>query len=275
MTNPWLAALLGLIETAIFLGLLFGISEGLSFIVPFIIGRSREEWRRLRVEYFWLFGAIFAPITFGYFALASWALHFTASQIGFNFHNVGLSLGVALPVSIALGSVSGFAATLNARRGITPMHGVQFGRSLPEVIGMIGYMVLLVGPIEEIPFRGIIQTLLDNNMPQSFLHIKLGTIVAALIFVAYHYRNVLMKGESNTQFLLLAPGRTLISVILALLFQATGSLLGPILFHNIVDTFSISAVSITVYRMRQQGQWPPVLPDAAPEPPTVPRPAGG
>ncbi|HKD75878.1 MAG TPA: CPBP family glutamic-type intramembrane protease, partial [Ktedonobacterales bacterium] len=190
MTNPWLAALSGLVVTAIFLGVLFGISEGLSFVVPFIIGRSRAEWKRLRVEYFWLIGAIFAPITFAYFALASWALHFTASQIGFNFHNIWLSLGVALPISIGLGSVSGFAATLNARRGVTPMHGVPFGRSLPEVVGMIGYMVLLVGPIEEIPFRGIIQTLLDKDMPQSFLTIKLGTIVAALVFVAYHYRNV-------------------------------------------------------------------------------------
>jgi hypothetical protein len=53
------------------------------------------------------------------------------------------------------------------------------------------------------------------------------------------------------------PGRLVLALILALLFQTTGSLVGPIIFHNLVDTCTITALATTIYRLRQQGNWPP------------------
>jgi hypothetical protein len=40
---------------------------------------------------------------------------------------------------------------------------------------------------------------------------------------------------------------------------------GPILFHNIVDTCTIASLSITLYRLRRQGKWP-----QRPTPPSTP-----
>ena len=261
MTNPWGAALLGLFQSIVFLAVFYSISEGLNRVAERVFHKTHAEWTVLRVENFWLFNLILAPLMLGYFALTAHLLGFSATRIGFNTNQLGLSLGVALPLSLTLGGLSAFAATVTSRQGITPMKGVPFGRSRRDTIGMIGYMAVLVGPLEEIPFRGIIQTLLMQQIPL-MLHIgpvaiRLGTIVSVLIFVLYHYRNVMLGGESNTEFLRLSFGRTVISFILALLFQATGSLLGPIIFHNIVDTCTITAVSLTVLNLRSRGQWPP------------------
>ncbi len=274
--NPWLAAGIGLAQTAGVLAVMIAFSSALNFLARIVLRRPRDQWRIMRIDRFWLVNIVLTPFMLAIFALLIWLLRLTPAAIGLNLRNLGLSLGVALPLGLLLGIPSAIAAPVAAKAGMSPMK-VPFGRSLFDVIGAITYAAIFVGPLEEIPFRGIIQTLLVRAMPQvgtiGPFGIYVGTVVAALIFVLYHYRNVTLGGETRTQFLRLLPGRTIASFILALLFQGTGSLLGPILFHNIVDTCTIASLSITLYRLRQQGKWPlrptPPAPDPAlPLPPT-------
>ncbi len=281
--NPWGAAGIGLAQAAGVLAVMIAFGQALSALARLVQHRPRDQWRVLRVDRFWLVNMALAPFMVAIFALLMWLFRLTPEQIGLNAHHLGASLGVAIPLGLLLGLPSAIAAPIAAREGLSPMN-VPFGRSLLDVIGSITYAVIFVGPLEEIPFRGIIQTLLDRAMPQAVhlggFSILLGTVIAAFIFVFYHYRNVMLGGETRQQFVRLLPGRTIASFVLALLFQGTGSLLGPIIFHNLVDTCTIASLSITLYRLRRQGKWPirsnvPSVepeqqPGAMPESPAVP-----
>lgn len=244
----------GLGITILILGGFIAYSSSIAFINRSILHYSREQWREFRKQSFWLLNTLYSPFFFLYFAGVAYALRLTPQTIGFNLHNLNLSLIVSLSVAAVLGTASAISSVYATKQGISIMH-VSFGRSLKDVIGAIGYTAVLVGPLEEILFRGIIQTVLMRALPQT-AHVGpfsfiLGTFVAAIIFVAYHFRNVIIGGETAIQFFRLSPGRTIASVFLSLLFQGTGSLLGPILFHNIIDTCTVSAISITSYRMRK------------------------
>ncbi len=251
--NPWVMAAIGLAQTVGVIASFALLGALYSTILRLVLRRSRAQWREMRVTRFWLVNMLLAPLMFASFAGFIWILRLTPEQVGLNLHNLGLSLGVSIPLAIVLGLPSVLVAPVAAREGISPMR-VPFGRTLGDVIGAITYVAIFVGPLEEIPFRGIIQTELTIAMPQAWhagrFSIMLGTVIAAAVFVLYHYRNVTLGGESNGQFLRLMPGRSIASAVLSLLFQGTGSLLGPILFHNIVDTFTIASFSITFYRRR-------------------------
>lgn len=258
--NGFVTAISGLVVAVLIMLSVTLLGRGLREIARLALGKSRDEWKEIEIQRFWLVNAIQAPFMLAFYALIIRILGFSATQVGFNFNNLGTSLLVALPIAVVLGSLSATVAPRAAQQGLSPMR-VDFGRSLTDVIGSIAYMVILVGPLEEIPFRGILQTYLNTKMPQTVhlgpLVISLGTFFAAIFFVAYHYRNVMIGGETREQFWRQVPSRTVLSFILALLFQSTGSLVGPILFHNIVDTFTIASLSISIYRWRQAGKWPP------------------
>lgn len=267
-TNPWLAALAGLAQAATMIIGMVLFSTLLNVLARVVLRRPREQWQVLRIDRFWLVNTIFAPFTLGLFVFFAWFFRLTPTQIGFNLHHLGMSLGLGIGLGLLMGVPSAIVAPIAARQGFNLMR-VPFGRSLLDVVGAIGYAAILVGPLEEIPFRGIMQTLLSHAMPQLAkagpFSATLGTFVAAALFVLYHYRNVMLGGETRTQFIRQLPGRSIASLILSLLFQSTGSLLGPIIYHNLIDTCTIAALSITMYQMRRQGKWPPPVPQPAPE----------
>jgi membrane protease YdiL (CAAX protease family) len=270
--NPWLMAGIGLAQTAGVLAVMIGFGALVSALARIVIRRPRDQWRMLRVDRFWLVNMILSPFSFALFAALAWLLHLTPHDLGLNADHLWLSLGVGLGLAVLLGSMSAFASVAAAKMGVSPMQ-IAFGRSLADVIGAIAYTAIFVGPLEEIPFRGLIQTILMRAMPQATqigpVTMLLGTPLAAIIFVIYHFRNVQMGGETRGQFFRAMPGRVIASLVLALLFQSTGSLLGPILFHNVVDTCTITALSVTMYRLRRQGRLPSPWHPPAP-PPVIP-----
>ncbi len=265
------AALTGLGRAAAFIAGFIVLGELVSLIARTVIRRSVQQWRALRLERFWLVNVVSAPFILAYCAGAVWLTHLTAAQVGVNLDHLGLSVAVAVPLAIVLGAGSAFATRMALKQGLSIMR-TPMGRTRSDVIGAIAYVAILVGPLEELPFRGLVQTFLMIGLPQSWLvgpfSVSLGTVLAALIFAGYHVRNVAKGGETLAQFFRLLPGRVWVSLILSLLFQGTGSLVGPVLFHNIVDTFSISTMSLTIYRMRQRGEWPVVAATPTPSGPT-------
>ncbi len=261
--NPWQAVGIGIAQTVVVLAGMILFGAVLNVLARFGMRRSHDEWRLLRIDRFWLVNTLLAPLMLALFAGFTWLFHLSLNDIGFNLHNLGTSLWWGISLGLLLGLPSAIAAPFAARQGLAPMK-VPFGRTLFDTVGAIGYAAILVGPLEEIPFRGIIQTLLMRAMPQQGeigpFSIALGTFIAAFVFVLYHYRNVMLGGESRSQFLRQVPGRLVASFILSFLYQGTGSLLGPILFHNIIDTCTIASLSISMYRLRRQGKLPPSMP---------------
>lgn len=101
------------------------------------------------------------------------------------------------------------------------------------------YILILVGPIEELLFRSFLQANIHNVFEISFFNINLSTIFASLLFIFVHSFNYFLKIENKRTFLILLPGRIIMGFYLGIIFQVTKSIIYPILVHNLSDFLSV------------------------------------
>ena len=113
------------------------------------------------------------------------------------------------------------------------------------------YTWVLVGPVEEFLYRGFLQANLSTIMSGQIFTIAYSTIIASLIFTSIHLVNVFSKEESINQFIKQFPVRFIVAMILGYTFQVTGSILYPIIIHNIFDG---SNFSVLLYRRKKSNQ---------------------
>jgi membrane protease YdiL (CAAX protease family) len=99
--------------------------------------------------------------------------------------------------------------------------------SLALIMNLLFYTVL-VGISEEFMFRGQIQTGLNNSIEKILrvgrLNVRLGTVLAALIFAAFHSRDILA-----------VPFAFSFGIVVGHYYQKTGNLWGAVIIHNLVD----------------------------------------
>ena len=219
--------------------------------------KNKEQWRQYRLQRFWLVNMLSAPVIIAVFFISARFTGLSLTETGLNLHHLGISLLIAVPTSLILGTISAVSSYIAVKEGIKPIE-ITLDGGIFDTAGIILYAAIFVGPLEEIIFRGVIQALLMKDIGESLnigpIHIIYGTILAALIFVAYHYRNVMVGGETRMQFLTMIPGRLTLSLFLAFLFQGTGSLIGPIIFHNIIDTCTLATLAVTTYKKTHAGK---------------------
>ncbi len=113
------------------------------------------------------------------------------------------------------------------------------------------YTWILVGPVEEFLYRGFLQANLSTLIDGQIFTIAYSTFIASLIFTSIHLVNVAAKEESVSQFVKQFPVRFLVAMILGYTFQVTGSILYPIIIHNIFDG---SNFSVLLYRRKKSKQ---------------------
>ena len=113
------------------------------------------------------------------------------------------------------------------------------------------YTWVLVGPVEEFLYRGFLQANLSTIMSGQIFTISYSTIIASLIFTSIHLVNVAAKEESISQFIKQFPVRFIVAMILGYTFQVTGSIIYPIIIHNIFDG---SNFSVLFYRKKKSKQ---------------------
>jgi len=111
-----------------------------------------------------------------------------------------------------------------------------------DKIGTIFYTFTMNGLGEEMLYRGLVQGYLSLNMIGSVLlgsfSLLHSTILASLIFIVIHFYTM---GETKEQSLVWLPYIVILTFILAITFQLTGSLLAPIIIHNASNGFLILA----------------------------------
>lgn len=99
--------------------------------------------------------------------------------------------------------------------------------SLVIVMNLLFYGVM-VGVSEEFVFRGLIQTGLNNSLRKIVrfgrLNVQLGTVLAAIIFAAFHFGSIFA-----------VPFAFFFGVIVGHFYQKTNNLWGAIIIHNLVD----------------------------------------
>ena len=113
------------------------------------------------------------------------------------------------------------------------------------------YTWILVGPVEEFLYRGFLQANLSTLIDGDIFTIAYSTFIASLIFTSIHLVNVAAKEESISQFVKQFPVRFLVAMILGYTFQVTGSILYPIIIHNLFDG---SNFSVLLYRKKGNKQ---------------------
>jgi membrane protease YdiL (CAAX protease family) len=99
--------------------------------------------------------------------------------------------------------------------------------SLALIMNLLFYTVL-VGISEEFMFRGQIQTGLNNSIEKILrvgrLNVQLGTLLAALIFTAFHSRDIFA-----------VPFAFVFGIVVGHYYEKTSNLWGAVIIHNLVD----------------------------------------
>ncbi len=130
----------------------------------------------------------------------------------------GLFILLGLPLVFAIGSLI---------KG-----GPAFGPIPPEVLGsMISllFMMLFLGPIEELGWRGIAQPILQRHMAPLWAGALIGTIWGIWHLPAFFLSGTVFAGWSFFPFLI---GNITLAILVTPIFNSTrGSLLWPMLFH--------------------------------------------
>ncbi len=124
---------------------------------------------------------------------------------------------------------------------------IRYGLTSNKVYQYI-YSWVIVGVVEELLFRGYLQGNLDKFFSGSFLTVRVSTLLASGVFVLVHVGNVFSRFETWKQFMKQLPLRFFVTLLLGYTFQVTGSLIYPIIMHNLIDGPSMTAV---IYRKEQ------------------------
>ena len=118
----------------------------------------------------------------------------------------------------------------------------------PTLVAELAFVAFVVGPTEELLFRGLIQTALNGSIRATVSlrgwSLRWGTVVGAAAFGAFHLVNLAYQPLAAT------GEQTVAAVIVGLLFGAlydrTRNLIGASLAHSLAD-FSGTAIPILFY----------------------------
>ena len=110
--------------------------------------------------------------------------------------------------------------------------------ALPTLIVQLVFLAFVVGPTEEVLFRGVIQTGLKASFGQS------GIVIGALLFGLFHLIN--LATESLGATLLQVFTATMIGLLFGVLYDRTRNLVGASLAHSVAD-FSATAIPLFAY----------------------------
>jgi membrane protease YdiL (CAAX protease family) len=205
--------------------------------------KDSSQWRRGFVGQF--LRAFFSFVVMGLLGFKE--------EFGLTLQNVNeslwllLSLGLPFAILFACGA---FILMRKGQSGKLPMPSADWMKNPSERIGHIIYCFTMNGVGEEMFYRGLIQGYLSVNMVGFILvgsfPLMYSTVLASVLFILIHLENVRTKDESMAEYLFMLPYRTIITFILGITFQLTGSLFAPIIIHNVSNGFlSIVAIQAT------------------------------
>lgn len=163
----------------------------------------------------------------------------------FAFTNVAMGI-----IFVAVGLVVAFLVALLSYSAIKAEYGEGYNALLAKspierVLTWTTFLVL-IGFSEDLFFLGFVQNVLQERMGWGAI------VVYIVIFVMYHFANVLGGVEKKKEFLGTLPVRILIATLLGVSFYSTGSLIYGVVFHNMVDTFSYVALVQGVNKAYQE-----------------------
>jgi membrane protease YdiL (CAAX protease family) len=120
----------------------------------------------------------------------------------------------------------------------------------PTLVAQLVFLAFVVGPTEELLFRGLIQTSLNASIrARVWLRswpVGLGTVVAAVLFGLFHLINVVYQPIGVT--LQQAATAVVIGLVFGVLYDRTKNLVGASLAHSLAD-FSGTALPLLAFAL--------------------------
>jgi len=195
-----------------------------------------------RKEGFWRRGFA-GQFVMAFFSLAMMGLLGFGDEFGLTLRNVDESLWLLLLLApFAVFYSLGAYLFIKKNKGAISM---EWMKNPLDRNGTMVYCFTMNGIGEELFFRGLIQGSLSTELtifiPLGSFDLMYSTIIVSILFILVHLENVINKDETKGEFFLNLPYRVTIAFILGITFQITGSLLAPIIIHNISNGFSIIA----------------------------------
>jgi membrane protease YdiL (CAAX protease family) len=122
--------------------------------------------------------------------------------------------------------------------------------NLPTLIADLVFVAFVVGPTEELLFRGLIQTALNGSIharlsPRGW-RLELGTVIGAIVFGLFHFIN--LGYQSLPATLQQVVTSIVIGLVFGVLYDRTRNLVGASLAHSLAD-LSGTAIPLLVYVM--------------------------
>jgi len=118
----------------------------------------------------------------------------------------------------------------------------------PTLLAQLVFLAFVVGPTEELLFRGLIQTALNGSMRAEVRlrgwPVRGGTVVGALIFGSFHFVNLAYQPLAAT--LQQASAAVILGLLFGVLYDRTRNLIGASLAHGAGD-FSATAIPLLAY----------------------------
>lgn len=171
---------------------------------------------------------------------------------GLNLRNWPRSLRMTQSFTIIFGTVIAVGAVIQVATGMEPRE-TGFG-TLWDILGRFFFMLVISGLSEEILFRGMMQTWLARWFPTpvSFAGVEVtgAGLVTAVIFAVVHVNFTLAPLQITHFYAPQVLIAFVLGVVYSVAYERTGSLLAPILMHNIANglmaasAFAVGAIAV-------------------------------
>lgn len=149
---------------------------------------------------------------------------------------IGLGLGIIVALLSLLAIRAGFGGGYNSLVSVS---------SLDKVLTLATF-ILLAGPSEDLFFIGFAQNALTPSLGWGAI------IVYLVLFIVYHYANVISGVEKKEEFFGTLPVRLVVALLLSLSFYLAGTLVYGIIVHNLIDSLSYVALLYAVRKKQAQ-----------------------
>jgi membrane protease YdiL (CAAX protease family) len=121
-------------------------------------------------------------------------------------------------------------------------------RGLPLLIAELALLLLVVGPSEELLFRGLIQTGINGSLSAELKlwgwPLRLGTVLAAVAFGLSHLVNLTYQSIGGTAEQVLIA--IVIGLVIGVVYDRTHNLIGAAVLHGLLD-FSGAALPLIAF----------------------------
>jgi uncharacterized protein len=136
----------------------------------------------------------------------------------------------------------------NAVQAFSAPPGALHLPAVPLLAADLLFLALVVGPTEELLFRGLIQTGVNGSVSGELQllgwRLRAGTVLAAVVFGLWHLVNLTNQPIGETAIQVLAA--TIIGLVIGVVYDRTRNLVGAAVLHSLID-FSGAALPLVAY----------------------------